>query len=87
MQVAYGRWLTDGYPQVILFDLGSAAFRLNDWKRELWDQSNIGIHADDKEANDAVLFGALVAEFLGIVSVFHQFYLSGGRISGAALIF
>ncbi|KAK6023069.1 starch synthase, partial [Ostertagia ostertagi] len=37
----YGRWLIDGYPKVILFDLGSGALKMNEWKQELFDRSTI----------------------------------------------
>lgn len=32
IQVTYGRWLIDGYPKVVLFDIGSAAWKLDQWK-------------------------------------------------------
>lgn len=31
----YGRWLIDGYPKVVLFDIGSAAWKLDAWKHEV----------------------------------------------------
>jgi len=34
-RVVYGRWLIDGYPKVILFDIGSAAWKLDAWKHEV----------------------------------------------------
>uniref|UniRef100_A0A646QF50 Glycogen [starch] synthase n=1 Tax=Hemiscolopendra marginata TaxID=943146 RepID=A0A646QF50_9MYRI len=64
IKVYYGRWLIDGYPQVILFDIGSAAWKLDEWKRELWNVSNIGIPWHDRESNDAVVFGFLVTWFI-----------------------
>ncbi|PIO63260.1 starch synthase [Teladorsagia circumcincta] len=60
----YGRWLIDGYPKVILFDLGSGAVKMNEWKQELFDRCRIGIPHEDIESNDAVIFGFLVAVFL-----------------------
>ncbi|VDM61334.1 unnamed protein product [Angiostrongylus costaricensis] len=33
-KLLYGRWLIDGYPKVILFDIGSAAWKLDQWKQE-----------------------------------------------------
>ncbi|XP_074659839.1 glycogen [starch] synthase-like isoform X1 [Tubulanus polymorphus] len=65
LKVVYGRWLIDGYPQVVLFDIGSAAWKMDEWKRELFDSSHIGVPWHDREANDAIIFGALVAWFLG----------------------
>jgi glycogen(starch) synthase len=43
INVIYGNWLIEGYPQVVLFDVKSAAFRLQQWKKELWECSHIGI--------------------------------------------
>ncbi|KAK6042968.1 starch synthase [Cooperia oncophora] len=60
----YGRWLIDGYPKVILFDLGSGATKMNEWKQELFDRCRIGIPHEDIESNDAVIFGFMVAVFL-----------------------
>jgi glycogen(starch) synthase len=59
-----GRWLVDGSPQVILFDIGSAAWKLDEYKQTLWDTCNIGIPHLDVEANDAVILGYLISEFL-----------------------
>ena len=64
----FGRWLIDGYPKVVLFDIGSAAWKLDDFKHELWEATNIGIPWHDRESNDATIFGALVAWFIGLVS-------------------
>jgi glycogen(starch) synthase len=36
-RVVYGRWLIDGYPKVLLFDIGSAAWKLDTWKHEVRD--------------------------------------------------
>jgi len=65
-----GRWLVDGSPQVILFDIGSAAWKLDEYKQTLWDTCNIGIPHLDVGANDAVILGYLIAEFLSEVSIY-----------------
>ena len=39
LQVVYGRWLIDGYPNVVLFDIGSGAWKLDQWKNELWEST------------------------------------------------
>jgi len=65
-----GRWLVDGSPQVILFDIGSAAWKLDQYKQTLWDTCNIGIPHLDIEANDAVILGYLISEFLSEVSIY-----------------
>ncbi|VDO87193.1 unnamed protein product [Schistosoma margrebowiei] len=67
-KVVFGRWLIEGYPNVVLFDIGSSAWRIDSWKKELWESCNIGIPVHDTECNDAVIFGALVAWFLKEVS-------------------
>lgn len=64
IKVTYGRWLIDGYPRVVLFDIGSAAWKLDEWKRDLWNIANIGVPWHDRESNDAIIFGYLVAWFL-----------------------
>ncbi|CAG5135016.1 unnamed protein product [Candidula unifasciata] len=64
IKVYFGRWLIDGYPKVVLFDIGSAAWKLDEFKHELWETANIGIPWHDRESNDAVIFGALVSWFL-----------------------
>ncbi|CAB3404416.1 unnamed protein product [Caenorhabditis bovis] len=60
----YGRWLIEGYPKVIMFDLGSGAVKMNEWKHELFEKCQIGIPHEDIESNDAVILGFMVAIFL-----------------------
>ncbi|KAL0809402.1 hypothetical protein ABMA28_011588, partial [Loxostege sticticalis] len=59
-----GTWLVDGNPQIILFDIGSGAWQLDGYKQELWDTTSIGIPHLDIEANDAVILGFMVAQFI-----------------------
>ncbi|XP_045607778.1 glycogen [starch] synthase [Procambarus clarkii] len=59
-----GRWLVDGSPQIILFDIGSASAKLNDYKQDFYENTKIGIPHQDVECNDAVLFGFMVAKFI-----------------------
>lgn len=66
-QVHTGRWLVDGNPQIILMDIGSAAWKLDEYKNELWTKCNLGIPHLDIEANDAVILGYMVADFIGEV--------------------
>ncbi|KIO02045.1 glycosyltransferase family 3 protein [Pisolithus tinctorius Marx 270] len=61
----YGRWLIEGAPRVLLFDTGSAFHRLDEWKGDLWNIAGIPSPPNDTETNDAILFGYLVACFLG----------------------
>ncbi|KAM6137243.1 LOW QUALITY PROTEIN: glycogen [starch] synthase, liver [Pterocles gutturalis] len=90
-QVFFGRWLIEGSPYVLLFDIGSAAWNLDRWKGEFWDVSNIGIPFHDREANDAVIFGSLTAWFLkelssqfddkpNIIAHFHEWQAGVGLI-------
>jgi len=91
-----GRWLVDGSPQVILFDIGSGAWKLDEYKQTLWDTCNIGIPHLDIEANDAVILGYLISEFLSefraaaavyidstplVVAHFHEWQAGIGLIS------
>lgn len=75
----FGRWLIEGSPYVVLFDIGSAAWNLDKWKGEFWDASHIGIPYNDREANDALIFGSLTAWFMKEVlySKSHTAYLRG----------
>lgn len=54
---------------MILFDIASGAWKLDEYKQDLWTATNIGIPHLDVEANDAVILGYQVAEFIGEVSV------------------
>ncbi|KAI8995870.1 glycogen synthase, partial [Gaertneriomyces semiglobifer] len=63
----YGRWLIEGAPHVLLLDVGSAGHRMNEWKADLWNIAGIPSPSDDKETNEAIVFGYLVAWFLGEV--------------------
>lgn len=63
-RVVCGRWLVEGNPQVILFDVGSASYKMNDFKQDLYDKGGLGVPHGDVEVNDTVIFGFMVAEFL-----------------------
>uniref|UniRef100_F1KYL5 Glycogen [starch] synthase n=1 Tax=Ascaris suum TaxID=6253 RepID=F1KYL5_ASCSU len=88
----YGRWLIDGYPKVILFDLGSGAVKMNNWKQELFERCQIGIPYEDIESNDTVILGFMIAMFLKhfresitgyhplVVAQFHEWQASVGLI-------
>lgn len=64
-KVHTGRWLVDGNPQIILFDIGSAAWRMDEYKNELWTTTGIGVPHLDVETNDAIILGYMVATFIG----------------------
>ncbi|GCC33733.1 hypothetical protein chiPu_0012203 [Chiloscyllium punctatum] len=90
-QVCFGRWLIEGNPYVLLFDISSAAWNLDKWKGEFWDTCHIGIPHYDSESNDAVIFGSLTALFLkelteqfhskpNIIAQFHEWQAGVGLI-------
>ncbi|KAI8913471.1 glycogen synthase [Gorgonomyces haynaldii] len=61
----FGKWLVDGNPMVLLLDLGSAWYKLNEWKGDLWNIAGVPSPEDDTETNNTIVFGYLVAWFLG----------------------
>ncbi|XP_034298026.1 glycogen [starch] synthase, liver [Pantherophis guttatus] len=90
-QVYFGRWLIEGSPYVVLFDIASAAWNLDKWKGEFWEASHIGIPYHDREANDALIFGSLIAWFLkelasqfeekpNVIAHFHEWQAGPGLI-------
>ncbi|KAJ2103383.1 glycogen synthase isoform 1 [Coemansia sp. S100] len=90
VQVLYGRWLIDGAPRVILFDIGSAAHKLDEWKGDLWRVAGIPSPPHDTETNDTILFGYLNAWFLSevakhdtehaIIAQFHEWQAGVGAV-------
>ena len=82
----YGRWLIEGGPRVLLFDLDSVSHYLDEWKGDLWSLVGIPSPENDFETNDAILLGYTVAWFLGelasedqnhaIIAHFHE-WLAG----------
>ncbi|CAF0907192.1 unnamed protein product, partial [Didymodactylos carnosus] len=73
IHVVTGNWLIEGYPQVVLFDIGSAAHRLDGWKGDFFQYAHIGIPYHDRESNDAVIFGFCVFWFIGTVRMIFDF--------------
>lgn len=68
INIVYGRWLIEGAPRVILIETGTGYKYLNEWKGDLWNSSGIPSPEGDHETNEAIVFGYLVAWFLGEVS-------------------
>jgi glycogen synthase len=66
-----GRWLIEGYPKVLLFDINWAMSQLDQWKEEIWKSSYIGVPWSDHDANCAVVFGFVTAIFLAEVIIIH----------------
>jgi len=74
VKALYGRWLIEGNPHVLLFDTGSAYSRLDEWKGDLWNLAGIPSPPNDHETNETIVFGYLVAWFLGDVSFLTLFF-------------
>lgn len=77
VQTLYGRWLIDGAPRVLLFDIGTAWHHLDEWKADLWSVAGIPSPPGDTETNDAIVLGYLVAWFLGEVTSCTTIWSSG----------
>ncbi len=69
VKALYGRWLIEGNPRVLLFDTGSVYNRLDEWKGDLWNLAGIPTPPNDHETNETIVFGYIVAWFLGDVRV------------------
>ncbi len=67
VKMLYGRWLIEGDPNVLLFDTGSQYSRLDEWKADLWNLAGIPTPPNDHETNETIVFGYIVAWFLGEV--------------------
>ncbi|KFY94254.1 hypothetical protein V498_03956 [Pseudogymnoascus sp. VKM F-4517 (FW-2822)] len=86
ISIVYGRWLIEGAPRVLLIDTKTAYKFLDEWKADLWNTASIPSPPGDDETNEAVVFGYLVAWFLGefvahekekaVIAHFHE-WLSG----------
>jgi len=62
--VLVGKWLIDGSPTVVLFDIGSASHNMNQWKQELYENTQIGVPHSDIECNDTIILGFMIAQFI-----------------------
>lgn len=65
VKMLFGRWLVEGAPLVLLFDTGNMYSRLDEWKADLWNLAGIPSPPNDHETNETIIFGYLVAWFLG----------------------
>lgn len=65
VKALYGRWLIEGAPHVLLFDTSSQYYQLDEWKGDLWNLAGIPSPPSDHETNEAIIFGYIVAWFLG----------------------
>ncbi|XP_008579702.1 PREDICTED: glycogen [starch] synthase, liver [Galeopterus variegatus] len=93
-QVHFGRWLIEGSPYVVLFDIGYSAWNLDRWKGDLWEACSVGIPYHDREANDMLIFGSLTAWFLKevtdhadgkhVIAQFHEWQAGIGLVLSRA---
>ena len=60
-----GKWLIEGLPQVILFDIGSVSNQLANWRNDFFERSRISGPYSDSEFNDCILYGYACAWFIG----------------------
>lgn len=67
IHLIYGRWLIEGAPRVLLIDTGTGFTYLDEWKADLWNTAGIPSPTADHEMNECIVFGYLVAWFLGEV--------------------
>ena len=67
IDLVYGRWLIEGAPRILLIDTKTGYRWLDEWKADLWNTAGIPSPPGDDETNEAVVFGYLVAWFLGEV--------------------
>ncbi|KIV91922.1 glycogen [starch] synthase, variant 2 [Exophiala mesophila] len=65
IELMYGRWLIEGAPRVLLINTGTGYRWLDEWKGDLWAAAGIPSPSSDSETNEAIVFGYLVAWFLG----------------------
>jgi glycogen synthase len=72
--IVYGRWLIEGAPRVLLIDTATGYRWLDEWKGDLWSAAGIPSPVGDSETNEAIVFGYLVAWFLGEVSCTKPFF-------------
>lgn len=76
IEIVYGRWLIEGAPRVLLINTGTGYRWLDEWKGDLWNTSGIPSPSADHETNEAIVFGYMVAWFLGEVCLIaHPFQL------------
>ena len=66
--VHYGRWLINGRPKVVLFDLFSINHRLDEFKYYMWDHHRISLPSDDYLVDRVTMFGLMVNEFFKLFS-------------------
>ena len=69
IKVIYGKWLIEGCPNVLLIDLGSAFYKLNEWKADFYNLTGIS-SGNDLVINDCIVFGYVTNWMLELIK-FH----------------
>ena len=62
IQTLYGRWLIDGAPRVLLFDIGTAWHYLDEWKGDLWSVAGIPSPPNDTETKIVTALATRMAD-------------------------
>ncbi len=60
----FGRWLVAGRPKMILIDHQAKEAEIKRRRHILWEDHGIETHTEDPMADDVIMFGFLVADFL-----------------------
>ncbi|KAI9223836.1 glycogen synthase [Blastocladiella britannica] len=61
----FGRWLIDGAPWVVLFDLSSVTHKLDEWRLDMATNYGVPSPPTDTETNDAIMLGYCIAWLIG----------------------
>lgn len=67
VNIFYGKWLIEGTPSIILFDLDSCRTQYENLRKDLKEHGGIPIEGEDQETIDGVIFGHLVNKFMSLV--------------------
>jgi Glycogen synthase len=86
IQTLYGRWLIEGAPRVLLIDTSTGYRWMDEWKGDLWNTAGIPSPPGDAETNEAIVFGYLVAWFLGEASFASSLTISETDVSSSSLM-
>ena len=69
---AYGRWLVEGSPRVLLVDVKAGFQFFDEWREDFSAQTGVMLPKEDDMSCDALVFGYLVTWFLAEVIQFAQ---------------
>ena len=86
IETLYGRWLIEGAPRVLLIDTSTGYRWMDEWKGDLWNTAGIPSPPADAETNEAIVFGYLVAWFLGEVSFWQEAFVLSKTDASSSLL-